>query len=417
MGNANGKITAPVSLREDVAVVLGVSSGSLGYLAGNAHGKINMWSARKPIVHVSVGVLTSSDFKSVNYGLTIPHIKPSELPASKEEERGMFLWYYTPPGEANWKRLADFDGYNHNARHSISKIRAVNQRNGHKPVVVNVVSSIAEEYYAELLIDPYSDIPFLNYQVSADVGSMSELYLTLVIGTNMGTLSFPEAQIWQSENSLQEAADNGSYMLSVTANTADLVRNGVLISQKNIVFVYLAKKVTAANVFPAGISLKIDSSIETTFYNDSYAVRGDGGEGGYPVVVTVSYTIAWANNSVPFIQKGGVIEDTWSVSFDMLKVTFTGSQYAGSYNVIFYIVETGFIYVLTTGTTPVGGGNTQIILDTAITNITLTEDDIQDQNTGQPYAQITTRVYLESKTTGVIYSGNTLESKIMIPKY
>ena len=48
MNNA-GIIQAPVRVREDVAVVLGVASGDVGVLCSNQHGKINIWSECKPV--------------------------------------------------------------------------------------------------------------------------------------------------------------------------------------------------------------------------------------------------------------------------------------------------------------------------------------------------------------------------------
>lgn len=60
-------IQPPVSIR-DVQTVLGHSSGDLATLITN--GNINKWAKYKPIVKAKVGVISNTDRKNANYGIT-----------------------------------------------------------------------------------------------------------------------------------------------------------------------------------------------------------------------------------------------------------------------------------------------------------------------------------------------------------
>ncbi|GEM_PF-3836346 len=103
MPNDGKKITAPVSVT-DVKSVLGVNSNDIGYLCGNNHGKINMWSKYKPVKVAKIVGLTEADYKASYYGLNI------QIPGNP-------VFSYDPPtgGASSPYRLGDFRNYNHNA--------------------------------------------------------------------------------------------------------------------------------------------------------------------------------------------------------------------------------------------------------------------------------------------------------------
>lgn len=122
MGNSNGKITAPVSLHADVYPVLGLTkSGTFydaGWVCGNAHGKINKWSKKKPIRYATPSALTDAQFKGtaadnnqgVYYGLQVA------TEAGKLSQLHDAAWNFLPPRPGtDWCRLTDFNGYDHNA--------------------------------------------------------------------------------------------------------------------------------------------------------------------------------------------------------------------------------------------------------------------------------------------------------------
>lgn len=106
MGTSNGKITAPVSIA-DVSTALGVGNYDLGYLCKNTHGKINMWSKKKPVKYATLGELTGAQLRAVSFGLTYTI-----------DTAWNAIWSYNPPtgGEAEPFRLLDFENYDHNAR-------------------------------------------------------------------------------------------------------------------------------------------------------------------------------------------------------------------------------------------------------------------------------------------------------------
>lgn len=114
--NANGIITAPVSISGDVSNVLGVSNTSLGYLASNKTLRINKFSKNKPMRYSSSAPLTDEQKRLATYGLKIQDVDFSILASE--------TWQYLPPrgGVSEPYRLGDFNNYNHNAL-PIFKIR------------------------------------------------------------------------------------------------------------------------------------------------------------------------------------------------------------------------------------------------------------------------------------------------------
>lgn len=122
MANSNGKITSPIGLKE-VYDVLGVAkSGTyydVGYICGNAHGKINPYAKYKPVKWSSPSV----DIKSgTNYrgedglcGFNIPvYSSLNELITGMNG--GQNFTYNPPVPGKDWCRLTDFNGYNHNVQ-------------------------------------------------------------------------------------------------------------------------------------------------------------------------------------------------------------------------------------------------------------------------------------------------------------
>lgn len=109
MSNLNGVIKAPVNI-SDVRGILGTNSGQVYDLC--ISDKIKMWAKHKPVSYPKVGVLTDSEFESIDYGLE-PTVSPQSNPRYIEDA----YWKYSPPtgGINSPYRLHDFDGYDHKA--------------------------------------------------------------------------------------------------------------------------------------------------------------------------------------------------------------------------------------------------------------------------------------------------------------
>lgn len=112
MSYSNGTITAPISA-SDPYNCMGVgktSSGyDVGYICKNSHGKINKWSRHKPVKFNKITELSDADFKSVNFGLTMP------TPVGQNWETAInnAQYVYNPPtgGSSEPFRLTDFNYY------------------------------------------------------------------------------------------------------------------------------------------------------------------------------------------------------------------------------------------------------------------------------------------------------------------
>lgn len=118
MANSNGVITAPIGL-VDVQQVLGESSTDLATLC--LSNNINMWAKYKPIVLGTVGHNDANWWKGTfgNCGIRAQGIYTTQranIPSlyTNDQKNG---WEYEKPsgGSSSPYRLADFEGYNHNA--------------------------------------------------------------------------------------------------------------------------------------------------------------------------------------------------------------------------------------------------------------------------------------------------------------
>lgn len=121
MSVSNNKISAPIGLQE-VYSLLGVSKTGtyydVAYICGNAHGRINKWSKKKPIRYAQAAALTDAQFRGttadningIYYGLQ------TQTTAGRFDELHTISWTYLPPRPGtDWCRLTDFNGYDHAA--------------------------------------------------------------------------------------------------------------------------------------------------------------------------------------------------------------------------------------------------------------------------------------------------------------
>lgn len=116
--NSNGYITAPISLKDDVYHVLGISPSGAYYDLAEAciSDKINAWAKYKPVRYDGYETLTEANRLSVSYGIKMTNKTDIEGLYSQGE------WVYEKPIlGTHWMRLTDFSnedgsrGYYHNA--------------------------------------------------------------------------------------------------------------------------------------------------------------------------------------------------------------------------------------------------------------------------------------------------------------
>ncbi|MDE5976740.1 MAG: hypothetical protein K2G69_09345 [Muribaculaceae bacterium] len=121
MAHTQTTITAPVSTT-DVSAVLAVASHNIGYLCSNLHGKINKWSAHKPVISTNFNKSTEETFRMAGngYGLDVFFTDDIEaVPSAYTTKFKTQGWDYElplPSGKNTRYRLGDFDGYVHNAK-------------------------------------------------------------------------------------------------------------------------------------------------------------------------------------------------------------------------------------------------------------------------------------------------------------
>lgn len=126
MAVQNGKITPPISI-EDVKSVLGETSNDLATLCKST--KINMWAKFKP---VSLGKLfpdrSSTWWKggSFDCGISVPQTTQVEKVIDFYSQANNGYSYQRPyGGTSSPYRLADFEGYNHNAECPIGEMNTL----------------------------------------------------------------------------------------------------------------------------------------------------------------------------------------------------------------------------------------------------------------------------------------------------
>lgn len=107
-------LTAPISIG-DLTYATGVSGGDLGTVIKNGT-TINKWAKYKAFCHPSAGLMTLSDRRSKNCGLTMYEYGSlnAVFNAGISLPVGAAAWIYDQPtaGQPNeWFRMLDFDGY------------------------------------------------------------------------------------------------------------------------------------------------------------------------------------------------------------------------------------------------------------------------------------------------------------------
>lgn len=123
MGVSNGIVTTPINPKE-VYNLLGVGMYNgwwdIGHICSNKHGKINIWSYKKPVKHTKIGELVGTEVRGYNgqCGMVLVYCKGANLAATAKEvfdENRYLEWIYEPSTGGTYPhRILDFEGYDHN---------------------------------------------------------------------------------------------------------------------------------------------------------------------------------------------------------------------------------------------------------------------------------------------------------------
>ena len=320
---------------------LGAATNDVGTLC--SHPNINRWSRYKPYSYPQVtGIYGTSGTDdtipkdTLNWEINPALITAGNLPDSQALADNWGKWgQWEPPsgGTESPYRLEDFRNYNHHAKPAIGSVVFYNDNGGTRPVVSGGRAKTFQ-FRAKLILNADADIQLSEYKATV-VGSIMNMHLTLVIGTQMPSLSYPEARLVQSTKTIGQAIADGDTEIIAEMDTSNLDTENVLITPKNIIFAYLAPKTTSTTVFPEGLSLKIQDGIRDAYFNDTYATYGDGSsDGGTIPIIQVSGYIYVAQDH-PTIPNG----DYW--------VTQSGNTY--------YFHMTNVVIDITTGSATAQG--------------------------------------------------------------
>ena len=303
--NSNGIITRPINGKADVAKVIGISSTDWSDLCSSSN--INKYSKYKPYKFKKNTELTDTDRININYGMSTFNFPLSRL-ASSSDLNSSFVWqqWSAPSGGENEPfRTGDFTNYNHNAVPFITKIELYNSETGGLLPIVTGGNDFGQEYgyYGKITFDNNADLKLTDFWTSVGQ-SVSDYYLTLVIGANIDGLDNDHSFFVQSEKTVGETINNRENQMQVYLDTRGQDFKDVIVDTnigKNIVLLGFAKKWSYAGQTDMLSPQMWDNKINFYVYNNTYATIGDGGEGGRPPGFTVYGHMNLGTNT-PYIE-------------------------------------------------------------------------------------------------------------------
>lgn len=373
---------------------IGVSSDNVGELC--ISDKINMWSKRKPVSYPSIGGiygaggLDTSIIASVNYGLNIPIITAPSL-INGETTTGVQAWGYNKPaGGANSPfRLGDFRGYNHSATNNLT-IEMLNNKNNDNLLVVgdSDIGNYSTSYSVRIIEDASSEIKFSDLNMnSANIGNLSNLHLTLVIGSKLGTV------MDSTHYKVYQAANNVNVDKNLVVDTSRLVYDNYLLSNTDVILAaVLMPKLEVGQQFKDCIPLRLNSNTKSII-SAPYSVLFDGAGGGVRPISYITYLATWVGGMPPSVNHYGT---NFDISFDMLNVEILNGSTSVQYDVKVDIQEINQTYTI-------GSGGGSSIIDTAVTYLSIPESLIIPNN----IHYLTIRTYLVSKQIGYSFTTDT----------
>jgi len=203
MANANGKIIAPVSMR-DVQTTLGVNKYNVGELCVDP--SINIWAKYKPVVHTDIFASAGRDpiwWKAENATRGIRmNVFNSITTLWQSIELGKTSWEHIKPtgGITSAYRLTDFNGYNHGAKSPITSFAIDKEIEGSTGGRIN-----ASIYYTNTVGDDslsFEDLYIIESNIHT---SIENCFLGIAISINNGKAPF---RYMTSQVTLSETGGN-----------------------------------------------------------------------------------------------------------------------------------------------------------------------------------------------------------------
>lgn len=163
----NGIIAAPISASDPYyAMGIGQYNGTydVGWACSNNHGKINIWSKRKPVYHSNSDELTDEHFNFVMYGLEYySSANINDIISNTVGNANGWKYIKADSQPYYWFRLTDFIGYNHNAKAPIINFSASSTSLNTDPTSTiggNVILNIDDDAIKLNTIDNFKDYYF-----------------------------------------------------------------------------------------------------------------------------------------------------------------------------------------------------------------------------------------------------------------
>lgn len=178
MGHANNIITAPVNIMADVGYVIGTGSGDIGVNCTSIN--INRWAKYKPVINTLIDTASQLNPSTGEWasdsnwwkGSAIPRLCGFSIPlySTISDIIGTDdVWEYIRPTGTNWKRLLDFNQYNHNAERPYTL---------HLPTSVRTGGGIGAG--ARIILGTAQTLPQDNLLLT-DIGDFSNYYFGIIV--------------------------------------------------------------------------------------------------------------------------------------------------------------------------------------------------------------------------------------------
>lgn len=197
--DSNGRIYIDTSVTPNIGIsvadcqaVFGTNRNTFGDVITNE--AINKWAKYKPLRSSKLGVLTVTERKELNHGLTMTkYTSPSALVAGYTNDYA----YLRPRGKTTyneWFRRGDFNGYNHNAEGPVQSFACPSgDVTENQDIIVRLYLNPSNQVPAGSLV--WSDIdpedashPISQYYFGVIIRTgTSSTYRVLTMGTPVGT--------------------------------------------------------------------------------------------------------------------------------------------------------------------------------------------------------------------------------------
>lgn len=238
MSNANGIITAPVSLHGDVASVLGLGTYDLAALCQSS--KIKKWALFKPVKHTKIGILSETEKKGYDgqCGYEILHSTVGSCSREIEEVlagNGSYDWSYIHPNGGTYPfRLLDFEHYNDNSINPFASSNvdytagmsdvlgivlpfnydAWNVQYNFTPDQLIINGSSCANWYAGVIVVSKSDSDYAIQALVTDTVTLDKTYGSLYFNLNCAAMNKGEYYVIPVLCSANRSGSNAYYRIT-----------------------------------------------------------------------------------------------------------------------------------------------------------------------------------------------------------